>query len=87
MALLRILLVPLLMGLLLAGCSFHSPLVAESDETMDNWLLGRRYQAECRYELARQHLALALAGARTDSVVEQLKQELATGDLQIKTLR
>ena len=48
--------------------------MAESDETMDNWLLGRRYQAECRYELARQHLALALASARTDTVVEQLKQ-------------
>ena len=86
MSLLRILLVPLLMGLFLAGCSFHSPLVAESDETMD-WVLARRYQAEYRYELARQHFALALAAARTPTVVERLKQELAAVDLQIKTLR
>ena len=75
------------MGLFLAGCSFHSPLVAESDETMDNWVLARRYQAEYRYELARQHFALALAAARTPTVVERLKQELAAVDLQIKTLR
>ena len=87
MSLLRILLVPLLMGLFLAGCSFHSPLVAESDEPMDNWVLARRYQAEYRYELARQHFALALAAARTPTVVERLKQELAAVDLQIKTLR
>ena len=87
MSLLRILLVPLLMGLFLAGSSFHSPLVAESDETMDNWVLARRYQAEYRYELARQHFALALAAARTPTVVERLKQELAAVDLQIKTLR
>lgn len=87
MRLLRILLVPLLMGLILAGCSFHSPLVAESDETMENWVLARRYQAEYRYELARQHYALALAAAQTPNAVERLKQELAVVDLQIKTLR
>jgi len=54
---------------------------------MDNWVLARRYQAEYRYELARQHFALALAAARTPTVVERLKQELAAVDLQIKTLR
>lgn len=86
MYILRIFLIPLLMGIFLVACT-RSPLVAESDETMDNWLLARRYQAEYRYELARQHFALALATAKTLGVVEQLQQELAAIDLQIKTLR
>lgn len=71
----------------LTGCSAKTSVTAESDETIDNWLLARRYQAEGRYELARQHYALALAAARTQSGLNQLQRELYTVDMQLRTMR
>ena len=38
----------------LTGCSSLS-VSAEADETIDTWMAARRYQAEGRYELAKQY--------------------------------
>lgn len=85
---------PLLAALLLAcapglgGCSAtRATVTAEGAETIDNWTAARRYQAEGRYELAKQYYSPALASARTQSALEQLKRELFTVDLQIRTMR
>ena len=59
----------------------------EADETIDTWMAARRYQAEGRYELAKQYYSLALASARTQSALDQLQRELFSVDMQIRTLR
>lgn len=83
-------LLPLLLAcaLGLAGCAgTRTTVTAEADETIDNWMAARHYQAEGRYELAKQYYSLALAAARTQSALDQLKRELYTVDLQIRTMR
>lgn len=71
----------------LAGCAPHTSVTAEADETIDTWMAARRYQAEGRYELAKQYYSLALASVRTQSALDQLQRELFSVDLQIRTLR
>lgn len=73
-------------GPCLTGCSQVS-VSAEADETIDTWMAARRYQAEGRYELAKQYYSLALASARTQSALDQLQRELFSVDLQIRTMR
>lgn len=70
----------------LTGCS-PIAVSAEADETIDTWMAARRYQAEGRYELAKQYYSLALASARTQSALDQLQRELFSVDLQIRTMR
>jgi len=71
----------------LAGCGGHRVVIAESDETVDNWMLARRYQAEGRYELAKQHYSLALSAVRTESSLQQLQREMYALDMQIRAVR
>lgn len=82
---------------ILTGCSWISSqmpksspsirMTAESDETVVNWTQARHYQAEGRYELARQYYMLALSAVRTQSALEQLQRELYAVDMQIRTMR
>ena len=79
-----------LAGLVLTSCAYQSTpnhLATDSDEALANWHNARYFQAQGRYELAREHYLLALAAARTDDVRNALGQELYAVDLQIKTLR
>ena len=71
----------------LAGCGKQVASVPESDEALHNWHQGRTYQAQGRYELAREHYLLALAAARSDDVRDALAREVDVVDRQIKTLR
>lgn len=73
-------------GPCLTACS-QIAVTAEADETIDTWMAARRYQAEGRYELAKQYYSLALASARTQSALDQLQRELFSVDLQIRTMR
>jgi hypothetical protein len=83
-------------AVLLAALAFASALmpgcgttyaVIDSDETMNNWHQARYFQAQGRYELAREHYLLALSASRTDDVRAALGDELNAVDRQIKTLR
>ena len=71
----------------LTGCAPQISVTAEADETIDTWMAARRYQAEGRYELAKQYYSLALASARTQSALDQRQRELFSVDMQIRTLR
>ncbi len=71
----------------LTGCASQTAVTAEADETIDTWMAARRYQAEGRYELAKQYYSLALASARTQSALDQLQRELFSVDMQLRTLR
>lgn len=71
----------------LTGCGKQVASVPESDEALHNWHQGRTYQAEGRYELAREHYLLSLAAARSDDVRDALAREVDVVDRQIKTLR
>ena len=73
-------------GPCLTACS-QVAVTAEADETIDTWMAARRYQAEGRYELAKQYYSLALASARTQSALDQLQRELFSVNLQIQTMR
>ena len=55
--------------------------------TERNWKLARDYERQMRYELARQHYLLALASCRSESTQTQLRRELESIDLQIRTMR
>ena len=60
---------------------------ADTRTTEHNWKLARSYERQMRYELARQHYLLALASCRSESVQAQLRRELESIDLQIRTMR
>jgi hypothetical protein len=61
--------------------------LADTKVTVHNWKLARDYERQMRYELARQHYLLALASCRSASTQEQLRRELESIDLQIRTMR
>ena len=69
------------------GTSKNMVMIAETDETISNWIMARQYQAQGRYELAHQHYGLAMSAVRTQSSLNMLQRELAAVDLQIKTMR
>ena len=61
--------------------------LADTKATMHHWHLARDYERQMRYELARQHYLLALASCRSESTQTQLRRELESVDLQIRTMR
>ena len=60
---------------------------ADTQATIHNWKLARDYERQMRYELARQHYLLALASCRSEATQTQLRRELESIDLQIRTMR
>lgn len=77
----------LAVAILMNGCGGRVATVPDSDEAIQNWHLGRDYQAQGRYELAREHYLLAIAAARTADVHDALARELAVVDRQLRSLR
>ena len=61
--------------------------LSDTKATTLNWKLARDYERQMRYELARQHYLLALAACRSESTQMQLRRELESVDLQIRTMR
>jgi hypothetical protein len=61
--------------------------LADTKATRHNWQLARDYEGQMRYELARQHYLLALASCRSEPTQMQLRRELESVDLQIRTMR
>ncbi|MCL1984944.1 MAG: hypothetical protein FWG59_00650 [Betaproteobacteria bacterium] len=61
--------------------------LADTRATTHNWKLARDYERQMRYELARQHYLLALASCRSEPSQTQLRRELESVDLQIRTMR
>ena len=59
----------------------------DTKATMHNWKLARDYERQMRYELARQHYLLALSSCRLEPTQTQLRRELESVDLQIRTMR
>lgn len=70
-----IVLLVLSFSLFFLGCTrmMHHP---ESGETMTHWTMARDFQAQERYELAKQYYTMALASARTVEAQEALRREL-----------
>jgi hypothetical protein len=61
--------------------------LSDTEATKHNWKLARDYERQMRYELARQHYLLALASCRSEPTQTQLRRELESVDLQIRTMR
>ncbi len=57
------------------------------EHTISNFTLARLYMSKGRYELAREHLLLALASAREEDMRSRLAQELEAVELMIATKR
>ena len=70
-----------------AGASAAFDRFADTKATVQNWKLARDYERQMRYELARQHYLLALASCRSEPAQTQLRRELESVDLQIRTMR
>lgn len=58
-----------------------------SSNSMQNLYIGRKYIAEQRYELAKEHFLLALASAEHENMREQLVSEITAVNRLIETLR
>lgn len=69
-----------------AGCT-KVAIIPESGETLTNWSLAHEYQAQGRYELARQHFVLALASSRTTDSQATLQRELDALERMIQAMR
>lgn len=69
------------------GCSTKYTAVPETGSSLDNWRIARNYQAERRFEMARQYYVLALADARTPDSQMALKQEIEAVERQIQAMR
>lgn len=82
-----------LIGLTLAaaltgwGCGTHVTSIPESSQTMASWQQARNYQAQGRYELAKQYYQIALAGARSIESQTALEREIEAADRMLQTLR
>ena len=72
---------------LAAGSTASFERISDTRATTHNWKLARDYERQMRYELARQYYLLALAACRSESAQAQLKRELESIDLQIRTMR
>ena len=70
-----------------SGASAVYDSLADTKATVHHWKLARDYERQMRYELARQHYLLALASCRSESTQAQLRRELESIDLQIRTMR
>ena len=82
-----------LFSLLVIGftaCGRHKSDVAAvpyTDEAMYNYQMGKYYLADGRYELAKEHLTLALAANRNPQMQKTLVCELESVNMMIQTLR
>lgn len=74
-------------GLFFASACTKVAVIPEAEETVYNWSQARDYQAQGRYELARQHYLLALAAARTAESQQTLQRELDSVDRMLEALR
>jgi len=92
--LLRLLLAGLLLALLaLAACS--SPMTPRqrfavppyNGNTLSNFTVARVYMSQGRFELAREHLLLALSSARDEDMRSRLASELEAVELMIASRR
>jgi len=75
---------------LLLGCSSNrhtGPVAPHNSNTLWNVQLGRDYAAQGRFELAREHLLMALASNSEPHMREMLNHELKSVDTMIKTQR
>ena len=70
-----------------AGTSAAFERISDTKATTHHWKLARDYERQMRYELARQHYLLALASCRSEPTQTQLRRELESVDLQIRTMR
>ena len=70
-----------------AGASAAFDRLFDTKATTHHWQLARDYERQMRHELARQHYLLALASCRSESAQAQLRRELESIDLQIRTMR
>jgi hypothetical protein len=61
--------------------------VTETGATLSNWTIARGYQAQRRFEIARQYFVLALANARTPESQAALRQEIEAVERQIQVMR
>ncbi len=57
------------------------------ENTLANFTVARLYMSEGRFELAREHLLLALASARDEDMRSRLAQELEAVEMMIATRR
>ncbi|MDR2727373.1 MAG: hypothetical protein LBC10_05215 [Deltaproteobacteria bacterium] len=79
-----------LLCLALAGCAKYTAkytTVPETGSTLSTWSIARGYQAQGRFEMARQYFVLALANARTPDSQTALRQEIEAVERQIQAMR
>ncbi len=74
-------------GLFFVSACTKIAVIPEAEETVYNWSQARDYQAQGRYELARQHYLLALAAARTAESQQTLQRELDSVDRMLEAMR
>ena len=86
-AMYRILTLLIVLCAALTGCSTKYTAVPETGSTLSNWNIARNYQAQHRFEMARQYYVLALADARTPDSQTALKQEIEAVERQIQAMR
>lgn len=70
-----------------AGCAAHVTHMPEASETVANWQAARNFQAQGRYELARQYYVVALATARSPETQTTLKREIEATDRMLQAFR
>jgi len=80
------LLLLLALCLVLGGCAKYTS-VTETAPTLSNWTIARSYQAQGRFEMARQYFVLALANALTPDSQVALRQEIEAVERQIQAMR
>ncbi|THB71833.1 MAG: hypothetical protein D6E12_00555 [Desulfovibrio sp.] len=64
----------------IAGAPYH-------EHAMQNLLLGRRYMAQGRYELARERFLIGLAAAQNPEMKRILAQEVQGCDMMVQSQR
>ncbi len=85
----RILIIGLMLTASLAGwgCGSRVTSMPETSQTVAFWQQARNYQAQGRYELAKQYYQLALAGSRSLETQTVLQREIEAADRMLQTLR
>ena len=72
----------------LAGCGAHDTRIERGPNISWDYVeQGREYRDQGRFELARQSYALALSTCRNDADLAIIKRELASVELEIRTMR
>lgn len=73
--------------LMLWACSTRAVVADYDANCLWNLQVGRDYMAQGRYELAREHLLMALAASNNDDTRNVIAHDLKTVDLMIQTQR